>query len=100
MRLGHSFSLHNGPNESLKLHLRIYRVRCAMTKNDLMSSLESNSPFDYPILTNLVSFISICASIEVNLIHSCRILNLTDIDHVSIMKSSVFPTPKRGGITG
>ena len=23
-----------------------------------------------------------------------------DIDHVSIIKSSVFPTPKRGGITG
>ena len=71
-----------------------------MTKNDLMSLLESNSPFDYPILTPLVSFISLCASFEADLIHSLGTLTLTDIDHVSIMKSSVSPIPKRGGITG
>ena len=70
-----------------------------MTKNDLMSLLESNSPFDYPILTPLVSFISLCASFEVGLLHSLGTLTLIDIDHVSIMKSSVYPTPKRGGIT-
>ena len=71
-----------------------------MTKNELMSLLESNSPFDYLILTPLVSFISLCASFEVGLIHLLGTLTLTDIDHVSIMKSSVYPTPKRGGITG
>ena len=61
-----------------------------MTKNDLMSLLESNSPFDYLILTPLVSFISLCASFEASLIHSLGTLTLTDIDHVSIMKSSVM----------
>ena len=63
-----------------------------------MSLLESNSPFDYPILTSLVSFILLCASFEVGLIHSIGTLTLIDIDH--IMKSSGSPTPKRGGITG
>ena len=71
-----------------------------MTKNDLMSLLESNSPLDYPILTPLVSFVSLCASFEAGLIHSLGTLTLTDIDHVSIMKSSVSLTLKRGGITG
>ena len=71
-----------------------------MTKNDLMSLLESNSPLDYPILTPLVSFISLCASFEAGLIHSLGTLTLTDIDHVSIMKSNFSPTLKRGGITG
>ena len=70
-----------------------------MTKNDLMLLLESNSPFDYPILTPLVSFILLCASFEAGLILSLVTLTLTDIYHVRIMKSSVFPTPKRGGIT-
>ena len=65
-----------------------------------MSLPESSSPLDYPILTPLVSFISLCASFEAGLIHSLGTLTLTNIDHVSIMKSSVFPTPKRGGITG
>ena len=71
-----------------------------MTKNDLMSLLESNSPLDYPILTPLVSFVSLCASFEAGLIHSLGTLTLTDIDHVSIMKSSVSPTSKGGEITG
>ena len=63
-----------------------------MTKNELMSLLESNSPFDYPILTPLVSFISLCASFEAGLIHSLETLTLTDIHNVSIMKSSVSLT--------
>ena len=37
---------------------------------------------------------------EAGLILSLGTLTLTDIDHVNIMKSSVCPTPKRGGITG
>ena len=65
-----------------------------------MSLSESKSPFDYTILTPSVSFISLCSSFEAGLIPSLGTLTLTDIDHVSIMKSSVFPTPKRGGITG
>ena len=65
-----------------------------------MSLPESSSPLDYPILTPSVSFISLYYSFEAGLIHSLGTLTLTDIDHVSIMKSSVFPTPKRGGITG
>ena len=71
-----------------------------MTKNDLMSLLESNSPLDYPIQTPSVSFISLYDPFEAGLIHSLGTLTLTDIDHVSIMKSNVYPTPKRGGITG
>ena len=58
--------------------------------NDLMSLLESNLPLDYPILTPLVLFVSLCASFKAILIHSLRALTLTDIDHVSIMKSSVM----------
>ena len=65
-----------------------------MVKNDLMSLLESNSPFDYPILTPFVSFISLCASFEAGLILSLRTLTLTDIDHVTIVKSSVSPHKK------
>ena len=61
-----------------------------MTKNDLMSLLESNSPFDYPILTPLVSLLSLCASFEAGLIHSLGALTLIYIDHVTIMKSSVM----------
>ena len=69
-----------------------------MTMNNLVSLLKSSSPLDYPILTPLVSFISSCASFEVGLINSLGTLNLTDIGHVIIMKSSV-PTPQKGGIT-
>ena len=71
-----------------------------MTKNNLASLLKSNSPLDYPILKPLVSFIPLCASFEARLIHSLGTLALTNIDHVRIMKSSVFHTPKKGGITG
>ena len=71
-----------------------------MTKNNLVSLLKSSSPLDYPILTPLVYFISLCALFEAGLIHSLGTLTLTDIDQVSIMKSSVSTTPKRGGITG
>ena len=67
-----------------------HRIRCAMTNNDLFSFLESNSPLDYPTLTPLVSFVSSCASLEAVLIHSLGTLTLTDIDYVSIMKSSVM----------
>ena len=70
-----------------------------MIKNDLVSLLKSTSHIDYHILTPLVSFISLCASFEANLIHSWGTLTLTDIDHVSIMKSNVSPTPEKGGIT-
>ena len=65
-----------------------------------MSLPESSSSLDYPILTPLVSFISLCASFKAGLIHSLGTLSLSNIDHVSIMKSSVSPTPKRGGIIG
>ena len=71
-----------------------------MTKNDLISLFESNSPFDYSILTPLVLFISLFATFEAGIIRSLGTLTLTDIDHVSMMKSSVSPIPKRGGITG
>ena len=37
---------------------------------------------------------------EAGLIHSLGTLNLIDIDHVSIKKTSVSPTLKKGGITG
>ena len=70
-----------------------------MIKNDLVSFLRSSSHLDYSILRPLVSFISLCTSFEVVLIHSWGTLTLADIDHVSIIKSSVSPTPKRGGIT-
>ena len=65
-----------------------------------MSLPESNLPLDYHIQTPLVLFISLCATFEAGLIHSLGTLTLTDIGHVSIMKSSVSPIPKRGGITG
>ena len=72
-----------------------------MTKNDLMSLLESSTRLDYPILIPLVSFVTLCASFEAGLIHSLGSLTLTNIDQVSIIKSSVKkPTPKRGEITG
>ena len=64
-----------------------------------MSLPESSSPLDYHILTPSVSFIYLYDSFEACLIHSLGTLTLTDIDHVSIMKSSVFPKSKRGGIT-
>ena len=70
-----------------------------MSKNNLVSLLKSISALDYPILTPLGSFISLYASFEAGLIHPLGTLTLTDIYHVSIMKSSVSPTPKRGGIT-
>ena len=65
-----------------------------------MSLPESSSPLDYPILTPSVSFISLYDSFEAGLIHSLVTLTLTDIDHVSIMKSNVSPAPQIGGITG
>ena len=65
-----------------------------------MSLLKSSSASDHPILTRLVSFISLFALFKAGLIHSFGTLTLTDIHHVSIMKSSVSPTPKRGRITG
>ena len=71
-----------------------------MTKNNLASLLKYSSPLDYLILTPLVLFISLYASFEASLIHSLGTLALTDIDHVRIMKSIVFATPKIGGITG
>ena len=70
-----------------------------MTKNKLVSFLKSRSPLDYPILTPLVSFILLCAFVKADLILSLGTLTLTGIDHVSIMKSSVCPTSKRGEIT-
>ena len=71
-----------------------------MIKNNLVSLLESSSPLDYTILTPLVSFISLCALFEADLILYLGTLTLTDTDHVSIMKSGVFPTQKRGGVSG
>ena len=62
-----------------------------MTKNNLASLLQYSSPFDYPILTPLLSFISLCASFEADLLHSLGTLTLTNIDHVSIMKSVSLP---------
>ena len=61
-----------------------------------MSLPESSSPLDYPILKPSVLFISLYDSFEADLIHSLGTLTLTDIDNVSIMKSSVSPTPKIG----
>ena len=55
-----------------------------------MSLPESSSPLDYPILTPLVSFDSLCASFEAGLIYLLGTLTLIDIDHVRIMKSSVM----------
>ena len=71
-----------------------------MIKDNLSSLHKSIWPLDYPILTPSVSFVSLYDSFEADLIHSLGTLTLTDIDHVSIMKFSVYPTPKRGGITG
>ena len=71
----------------------------AMITNNLMSLPKSSSPLDYPILKPSVLFISLYDSFEADLIHSLGTLTLTDIDHVSIIKSSVSPTSKRGGIT-
>ena len=71
-----------------------------MIRNNLMALPKSIPPLDYPILTPSVSFISLYDSFEAGLIHSLVTLTLTDIDHMSIMKSSVSPTPKRGGIIG
>ena len=59
-----------------------------------MSLPESSPPLDYPILTPLVSFISLYDSFEAGLIHSLGTLTLTDIDHVSIMKSVSPPHRK------
>ena len=64
-----------------------------MTKNDLMSLVESSSPLDYPIEKPLVSFISLYFILF-------RTSTSIDIDHLSIMKSGVFPTLKRGGGIG
>ena len=64
-----------------------------------MSLLESNSPLDCPILTPLVLFILLCAPFEAGRIYPLGALTLIDIDHVSVMKSSVSTTPKRDVIT-
>ena len=62
-----------------------------------MSLPESSSPPDYPILTPSVPFISLYDSFEAGLINSLGTLTLTDIDHVSIMKSSVMkPHTEKG----
>ena len=66
-----------------------------MTKNDLISLLESNSPLDYLILTPLASFVSLCALFEGGLNHSLETLTLTDIDHVSILNSSVMKPQRK-----
>ena len=65
-----------------------------------MTYHESSSPPNYPIQTPLVSLISLCALLKDGIILSLGTLTLIDIDHVISMKSSVYPTPKRGGITG
>ena len=66
-----------------------------MTKNDLISLLESNSPLDYHILKPSVSFVQLCASYKDGLIHPLGTFTLTKIDHMSIMKSSVMKPPHR-----
>ena len=70
-----------------------------MTKIDLVSVHKSISPLDYPNQTPLVSFISLCALHDACLILYLVTLTLIDIDSVISMKSCVYPTPKRGGIT-
>ena len=70
-----------------------------MTKNNLVLLLKFRSSLDHPILTPLVSFISLCAFVEDGLILSLGTLTLTGINYVKIMKCNVYPTPKRGGIT-
>ena len=60
-----------------------------MTRNSLVFLNKSSSPLDYPIQTLLVSFISLCTFVEACLVLSLETLTLTDIDHVSIIKSSV-----------
>ena len=70
-----------------------------MMKNDLVSLLKSSSPPNYPILTHLVLFISLCATFEAGFNHSWGTLTLTDIDDLRILKSSVSSTLKMGGIT-
>ena len=67
-----------------------HRVCCVMTKNALMSLPQFNSPLDYHMLKPLVSLVALCASFEADLIHTFGTLTLTDIDHVSIMTSSVM----------
>ena len=52
------------------------------------------------INNDLVSLISLSASFADVPLKSFGTLTLTYIDNVSIMKSSVCPTLKRGGITG
>ena len=66
-----------------------------MINNNLVSLHESSSPLDHPILTPFVSFISLCASFEAGLIHLLGTLSLTEINHMSIMKSNVSPTHKK-----
>ena len=47
-----------------------------MTKNYVMSLVESNSLFDYPILTPLLCFISLGASSKVVLLNSFLTFNI------------------------
>ena len=51
---------------------------------------ESSSTLYDTILTPLVSFISLYDSFEAGLIHSLGTLNLTNIDHVNMMKFHVM----------
>ena len=67
-----------------------------MSLNNLVSLHESRSPLDYPTQTHLALLILLYELHEVGLILSLGTLNLTYIDPIRIMKSSVYPIPKRG----
>ena len=63
-----------------------------------MSLHQSSSLFNYLTQKTLVWFILLCALQEADLILSLGTLTLNNIDHVSIMKSIVYPTPRIGCI--
>ena len=58
-----------------------------------MSLSESNQAFDYPILTTLVSFISLCASFEGGPIHSLE-MQCHETPHRKEVKSLAKVTQK------
>ena len=64
------------------------------TNDDMRNHLLS---YDVLILEAIFHYVH---HLRLGLIHSLGTLTLTDIDNVSIMKSRVYPTLKRGGITG
>ena len=68
--------------------LRLSSSLLSLKKTDLMSLLEYNLICDYPMLTPLLSFITLCALFEAGIVNSLGTLSLIDIVHVSIMKSS------------